>query len=208
MTNANVIGKVKDPIRTLRTIQTVAPNSIIAGGYYRDVYNDVPYSDVDIYVEFKYDEFKSTNTSAWRDLLKLKVDDFRSADEIHVLGDEDETYDVGNDSRIIEVFGLVKSEVRYNIIVVEGEPVDYVQNAFDFNICKNWCDGKRIRFPKEFMADVENKTITFCDRNMSLTEFSHSMNVHLPKLKQKYPNHKLIVPEKHRDVHNKYKKNC
>ena len=208
MTNTNVIGKVKEPVRTLRLIQTVAPKAIIAGGYFRDVYNDVPYSDVDIYVEFLHDDFRTTNISDWKTLLKLKVDDYRSADDIHTLGTEDEPYDIPDDNNIMEVFGLVKNEIKYNIIVVENEPVDYVNAAFDFNICKNWCDGKRIRFPKEFMSDIENKTITVCDRKMSLGDFAHSMDVHLPKLKRKYPHHKLIVPEMHRDLHKKYKKNC
>lgn len=207
MTNANAIGKVKDPIRTLRTIQTVAPSAIIAGGYYRDIYNDVRFSDVDIYVEYTpTKDFSPTNLSTWKNLLHLKCDDWRSSDDIDVMGDSDEAYDLAGQD-MVEVFVMVKTEIKYNIIVVDGHPVDYVNAAFDFNICKTWCDGRRIHFPKEFMADVENKTITFSERKMSLNEFRHSMDVHLPKLKHKYPNHKLIVPEMHRDTHKKYKRN-
>lgn len=209
MTNTNVIGKLKTPIRTLRTIQTVAPKAIIAGGYYRDIFNGVQFSDVDIYVEYSPSkEFNPTYESTWIKALDLKVDNFLSSDSIHEMGSDDEDYRLASDTHMISVFAMVKDDTKYNIIVVDKHPVDYVKAAFDFNICMNWCDGRRIHFPKQFMTDVENKTITFSERRMSLTEFAHSMDVHLPKLQHKYPHHKLIVPDIHRDLHKKYKRNC
>ena len=153
MSNANKISQIKDPIRTLRKIQTVRPESIIAGGYHRDILNDIGYHDVDIYVPYLSDAspFDPTQASSWEKLLELNTNDFRSMDMIQQLGDSDETYDVGNAKNISTVFGLVKNEIHYNIIVTLNEPIEFVEEDFDFNICKTYCDGKKIRFTKEFM---------------------------------------------------------
>lgn len=201
MSSTNLIGKVKDPIRTLKLIHKVAPNAIIAGGYHRDIFNNVHYSDVDIYVEDSTpDNFDVFYADDWSDLLNLKSN-LKSMDRIQELG-EDAGYNKDGDISII--YGVIKNEISYNIIVVSENPIDYIMGAFDFNICKTYCDGKKISFTAEFMSDVEHKTITFADRKMSFNEFSHSMSVHLPKIQDKYPHHKLIVPERLKEMYSQY----
>lgn len=207
MTNTNLIGKTKDPIRTLRTIQTIAPSAIIAGGYHRDIFTGVQFHDVDIFVEMDSALLNPNVETTWISALRLKVDDLRSADSIRIMGSGEVDYRIASDNDIVTVFAMVKGETKYNIIVVDCDPIEHIENSFDFNICKTWCDGKRIHFSKEFMADIENKTITFCERKMSLNEFTHSMDSHLQKLKYKYPDHKVIIPEMLRKVHNQYIKN-
>lgn len=195
MMNANKIGKINEPIRTLRKIQTVSSNAIIAGGYHRDMFTGVDYNDIDIYLEPTI--ASTTNVEYWKLFFKLKVDDFRSMDSIKELSETDEEYDIPNNNKIVTVFEMYKNELKYNLIVTNIDPIDYVEEYFDFGICKTYCDGKKISFTKNFMSDVENKTLTLTAKKLSVANFNHVMSVHYEKLKRKYPNHKLIVPERH-----------
>jgi hypothetical protein len=210
MTNANKLGKVNEPIRVLRKIQARAPDAIIAGGYHRDLYNNVPFNDVDIYIRSDANLSSSEghdlcNSSYWKSFFNLRLDDWRSADAISELGETDEEYDVANNSNIFTVFAMVKNQIKYNLIIINIDPIVYVDTVFDFGICKTYCDGKKVTFTKEFMSDIENKTITFTEEDVSVASLHHAMQVHLPKLKYKYPTHQLIVPERHQKVYQKYK---
>lgn len=196
MMNANQIGKINPAIRTLRKIQAVSPTAIIAGGYHRDMFTGVDYNDIDIYLELG-NNLSIGSAEYWKNLFNLKIDDFRSMDSIKELSETDEEYDVPNNNNIVTVFEMIKSELKYNLIIVNIDPIDYVEEYFDFGICKTYCDGTKISFTKDFMSDVENKTFTLTARKLSVANFNHVMSVHYEKLKHKYPNHKLIVPERH-----------
>ena len=211
MSNANQISQIKEPIRTLRKIQTVRPEAIIAGGYHRDLLNDVHYSDVDIIVPniISTDNlFNPCTTSEWERLFNLQTNDFRSMDMIQEL-DEDGDGDYGESAskNIFTAFGMIKNEINYNIIIVDNDPIDFVMEDFDFNICKTYCDGKKITFTKEFMADIEHKHLTFAARDVNLEQFARAMQVHLPKLKTKYPTHKVVIDPSHDKINSQYKKN-
>ncbi len=195
MPNANALSKIKEPIRILRRIKSqVTQTAIIAGGYYRDIYNDVKYNDVDIYLRGAYDEF---NTDYWKNLFELKTHGLGLTDSIAKLSETDEEYDVENNADIIEVYGMIKNEINYNLIIVACNPIQYVHERFDFGICKVYCDGNKIRFTQAFMEDVNNKTLTFSDCDFTKSNFNHAMHVHLSKLKEKYPEHTVVMPEKH-----------
>lgn len=212
MANANQISLIKEPIRTLRKIQTVRPGAIIAGGYHRDLLNDVHFSDVDILVpRLQANEatvFDTCRTSDWENLFKLQINNWRSMDMIQEL-DEDDAGDYGESAseNIRTAFGLIKNEINYNLIIVENDPIDFVMDDFDFNICKTYCDGKKVTFTKEFMADIEQKHLTFAARDVNLEQFARAMQVHLPKLKAKYPDYKVVVDPSHEKIHNQFKKN-
>jgi hypothetical protein len=203
MMNANKIGKINEPIRTLRKIQRICPNAIIAGGYHRDMYTGVDYNDIDIYIELG-NNLSVGSKDFWKTYFELKVDDFRSMDGIRELSETDEEYDVPNNNNIITVYEMVKNELKYNLIIINNSPIDYVEEFFDFGICKTYCDGKKISFTKDFISDVENKTLTLTARKLSVANFNHVMSVHFEKLKHKYPNHKLIVPERHIEAYKQF----
>jgi hypothetical protein len=213
MSNANTIARIKDPIRTLRKIQTVLPDTIIAGGYHRDIFNNIPYSDVDIYVPtpdaasvVNNSSFCVHYTNDWEELLELKHD-FRSMDRIQELTGENRASGVDGTPTLEMVFGMIKNEINYNLIIVNTLPIDFVMQTFDFNICKTYCDGEKVTFTKEFMSDVEQKRLTLTDNKLNLKEFTSAMNVHLPKLKYKYPQHKVVIPDVHDAVKQQYKEN-
>ncbi len=201
MSNANTLSKVNEPIRVLRKIKAVYPTAIIAGGYHRDIYNNKEYSDVDIYVDgSKHRQTEATDTSFWKELLGLKTDDYKSGDYIEECSETDEDYDAINNDSILAVFELCKNQISYNVIVIARPPIEYVIEEFDFGLCKVYCDGEKVSFTKEFMTDVEQKTLTFTDRKVSKANYAHAMSVHLTKLQLKYPNHKVVIPEIHKET--------
>jgi len=209
MSNANKLSKINEPISTLRKIQKIASNSIIAGGYFRDKFSDVPYNDIDIYIQPTYQKAALNNDVCdkeyWKGFFNLKVDDYGSMDNIAELGETDEEYDIINNNNIITVFEMTRNELRYNLIIINIDPIKYVEELFDFGICKNYCDGKKVTFTKEFMSDIEHKRLTFTDRAVSDANLNHAINVHLPKLQHKYPNFTVVFPPKYQKKYQQYK---
>jgi len=197
---SNKLNKVNEPIRILRNInQNYISGSIIAGGYYRDIYHKRPFNDIDIFVHTnnshtKYIRSDAYTTDFWAEVFDLNLDSFWSGDTIEEM-EPDDTYDQLNDMDM--VFELVKSEVKYNIVLVDLPPVEYVNDVFDFGICKAYCDGHKVTFTKDFISDAENKTLTFTNKSVSEDSFCYSMNNHLKKLMTKFPNHQVYIPEKY-----------
>ena len=204
MTNVNTLSKIKEPIRTLRKFRNArTPSAIIAGGYHRDLYNEVDFHDVDIYLK---GDMGDLSADFLTDFFELKVNDFRSNDRVDALSETDEEYDIENSEHIVAVYAMVMNDIDYNFIVVDCDPIRYVKERFDFGICKVYCDGTKITYTEEFMVDVANKTLTFADQPFSKAGFSHAMHVHYAKLIKKYPNHRLVMPDRHQKKYNEYKK--
>ena len=202
MTNVNTLSKIKEPIRILRKFRNHhAFSAIIAGGYHRDLYNEVDFRDIDIYLKGNMGDL---SVPFLTDFFELKVNDFRSMDRVKVLSETDEEYDVENSEHIVSVYEMVMNELHYNFIMVDCDPIKYVKERFDFGICKVYCDGTKITYTEEFMADAINKTLTFSTNRFSKAGFHHAMHVHLSKLKQKYPGHTLVIPEKHQKNYKEY----
>ncbi len=209
MSNTSQLSKINEPVQVLRKIQRISSNAIIAGGYFRDKFNEIPYNDIDVYIqqpESKEAAEKFGDTEFWKEYLNLKVDSWKSIDNISNLTDTDKDYDSANNSSIITVFEMTKNKLVYNLIMVNSDPIVYVNKHFDFGICKTWCDGKKITFTKEFMSDVEHKTLTYTEGKVSNTKFVHAMHIHLTKLQSKYPQHSLVIPPKHEVMYQKYKR--
>jgi len=209
MSNTSKLSKINEPVQVLRKIQRVSSNAIIAGGYFRDKFNEVPYSDIDVYIQ-QPDAFSAatnfTDMEFWKEYFNLNVEDWKSQDDISDLSETDEEYDIVNNSNIIAVFEMTKNELAYNLIVVNTDPVEYVTEHFDFGICKTWCDGEKITFTKEFMSDVEHNTLTYTEEKVSPANFNHAMHIHLAKLQRKYPQHTLVIPDKHQQMYQTFKR--
>jgi len=194
------LSKVNEPIRILRNInEKYISNSIIAGGYYRDMYHKLEYNDIDIFVctSFaKSDHIASDalTTDFWTEVFDLNLDRTWEPDYIEEL-EADGDYDNLNDIEM--VFELSKNDIKYNVVLVDIEPVDYVNEVFDFGICKAYCDGTKVTFTKDFISDAENKFLTFTNLTASVDSFCYSMNTHLQKLIMKFPNHRIYVPQKY-----------
>ena len=204
MTNANTLSKIKEPIRTLRKFRIdLFPSAIIAGGYHRDLYNEVDFHDVDIYLK---GDMGDLSPDLLADFFNLNLNDFRSNDRVDTLSETDAEYDIENSEHIVAVYAMVMNDIDYNFIMVDCDPIQYVKERFDFGICKVYCDGIKITYTEEFMADVANKTLTFADTPFSKAGFTHAMHIHFAKLRKKYPNHSLVMPNRHQKKYDEYKK--
>ena len=199
MSNTTQLSKINEPISILRKIREELPDTVIGGGYFRDLYLDIPFNDIDIYVNAEPENSSMASeiyrSDFWKNLLGLRVGSFLSMDYIRRMGSGDEDYYQLNNVRT--VFDIVKSEVKYNIILVDQDPVEYVLKTFDFGICKVYSDGNKIHFSEEFLKDVNYRTLTFTKEKVSLSSFKRSMEYHYVKLKKKFPHHKLVLPPVH-----------
>lgn len=199
------LNKNVDFIAALLRIQKTIPSAIIAGGLIRDLYHDKPIKDVDIYVPLDApdynDEVSTCSRFFWNDIFKLKS----SNDYIENMdGEGDEDYD----SEDIGMVWEISAQNRlYNIIVVNEKPIDYVEKHFDIGLCKVYCDGKKIRLTSEFLHDSRFKKLTIVSKNIKQEEFARMMNYHVKKLKDKYPDHTLVIPPMYDKFYKLYIKN-
>lgn len=195
--NLQRLSKNTEAIYNLLCIRETLPTAIIAGGWLRDLYHDIPFNDVDIYVT-EENQIKSADCYSiyeemfWREQFKLKTDGFMAYDNISQPG-ADGCYD--GKSHIDAVWEIRKGFTRYNIIIVDIDPTDYINQYFDIGLCKAFCDGSRIRLTADFMHDSQHRQLTLVSKEIDEEEFKHVMTRHIPKLRNKYPGYTLIVPE-------------
>lgn len=212
--NLNSLTKMHDAIRTLTRIQNAGYKSaVLAGGAIRDMYNNIPVNDYDL---FLWDPYSSTEINS----SKLDIDEeyisklcgvpkprpyeFASTGVTKYKPSAAGDYTIN--AHIATVWNVMMPEMDYQIIFVRHKPELYVQKYFDFGICKAYCDGNRIHLSEDFMTDISNQTITVCGEDMSKKMFTYSVTHHLPRIKRKYAGFKVIVSDhnvQHIDDHNK-----
>lgn len=193
-----------------------ATEAIIAGGALRDLYNERPVKDVDIFVVSRGSTKK--NEKFLRQMVKnanltiTKKDVYSSGGYFaggHTVEDfSQKTADSINNSFAAEswVFTSAQSGQEFNVIFV-GEPLvnveDYLSNGaptnparikdkvldhFDFGICQIACDGEEITTTPAYRAGVKNKTITLLR--------SDTDKDHLERIIAKYPDWELCSEAK------------
>lgn len=204
-------------IQTLQLIQNAGHHTaIVAGGAIRDMYHDVLISDIDIFIQhpghmkssvpvkkylpkrpFDHPEW----TAYWADVLRLRdINDPFDGDDIEwyyssyeppsAFDDEDDFT-----AEIISVWNVYRGLNAYQIVFTTIDPISYVNDHFDFGLCKAYCDGKRLHFTEDFMRDSRNKTITLVGKNMPEQRVKYAMLSHYPRIREKYPGHRLVVPD-------------
>jgi hypothetical protein len=198
MSNQTTLSKISEPIRILRNIRETIPEAIIAGGYHRDLYHDKRVSDVDIFISNFPNEDENLamdifDDSFWIEQFNLNIGSFLSMDNIRALGKGDEDYD--GIPWVSGVYEICKNERKYNVIIVDAYPIEYVEKHFDFDLCKVYCDGQKVTFTKEFITDSQNKTITYSTTKATQSLFDRSMEFRYPKIKKKYPEFELQIVE-------------
>lgn len=174
----------------LRRIRNEGWNAIIAGGAIRDTYHDKPISTVDILVKAQKKmiqglgvDFKSPQwMKYWFTLFKCSA---KNQDDVIYLGDM-ETFEK-LDKHIIAVWQVITNGKTYQIILITKNPETYVQENFDFGICKAYCDGTKMRFTHQFLQDSLNHTITLYKENLTDKQIEYALNEHILKINKKYP---------------------
>lgn len=193
-----------------------AVEGIIAGGALRDLYNERPVKDVDIFVVSRGSAKK--NEKFLREIVKkngfeVMKKEAASGDgpfaSSHTVEDFSQKTSSGvNNSVVAEswTFTMEQSGQEYNVIFV-GDPIvdveDYLNNGapvspteiknkvlehFDFGICQIACDGEEISTTAAYKSDVKNKMIT---KTRPDTDKEH-----LERIMAKYPDWKLCSESK------------
>lgn len=195
--HAKPLTKSHEAVRTLRRVQVRGFRSaVIAGGAIGDLFFGKRPRDYDIFVMTPYlsKEFNTNNepTSVpefWFDVVGCNRGP-ESNDYVHQFNrkedyDEDSPYFASN--RVSEVYKIQKNSVEYNIVLVDTDPREYVENYFDFGICRALCDGFKNIYTSDFMKDATNKTITICEAAFTKETFDYSVKRHLPRVRAKFP---------------------
>lgn len=212
MSNVQRLNVVSEPVHFLRKIRKILPTAIIAGGFYRDIYHNIPYSDVDIFIDPNlfikpkpYGAFNLQRTAAnfyevyfWETMFNIQKNNDDNSFDYDYVEDITTESDEYEDNYIDGVFEIVHNEIKYNIILIPDiDPIKYIFDSFDFDLCKVYSDGTKISFSKEFMYDSKHKTISFTNRDVTFEFFCIAMTKHLKKLKRKYNTFRVHVPDKH-----------
>lgn len=197
--------KLEEHAYQLRRIKQTIPSAIIAGGIIRDLYHGKNFKDVDIYVPGS-GHSESYSKKFWISQFDLSTDKHTlyGNDSINEFTGTESDYSERN--YIDMVWEIRKVSTLYNIIVVDLDPVEYVERFFDVGLCKAYCDGKKIRLTSDFMYDSQYKQLTIVAEDMPKEEFFFMMNKHVAKLKLKYPGHSLVIPERFEEFYNEFDK--
>lgn len=200
------IHKYDDLIKPLAYLQKAGfESAIIAGGCFRDIYHGWYPRDIDIFV---WDPTFSNETTPFKELSNNRKENpghvWRTGTEIDTIwidlfrledfdrieqkfGEYDE-----NSGKITAVWDIWKAEINFQVIMTKVPPIEHMEQNFNIGLCKVYCDGTKVRFTGDFMKDAHNKTFTICAKNMTQAEYNSTIDIHIPRLRSKYPNHKVI----------------
>lgn len=182
----SLIGRMPAEIKKVyRDMSAIAP-CIIAGGAVRDTLLGRAVKDIDVFMDSAYKTVFMNSVSAqyWKRLG-------RSHTEYKLANVVDEVYETS--------FGY---QWPVQVIFCSIDPEEYVTRYFDLGICKAWYDGTRIHCHKDFIKDVNNKTIAMCLDDKTLrraypnTAYAiKHIKAHANRIHAKYPSHAVVVPE-------------
>lgn len=199
------IHKYDDLIKPLAYLQKAGfESAIIAGGCFRDIYHGWYPRDIDIFVwdptfsnettplkEFS-NKRKENPGNVWRtgtDIDTVWIDLFRLEDFDRIeqkFGEYDE-----QNGKITAVWDIWKSAINFQVIMTKVPPIEHMERNFNIGLCKVYCDGVKVRFTGDFMRDATNKTLTIVGENLSQQEYDHTVDIHIPRLRTKYPHHTI-----------------
>lgn len=209
---------MSDDIYVLRKLQSVGYQSaIIGGGAVRDAYLDRWPNDIDIFIWNAYEssepvdsEYRAINEKSLAKLFDLTITEKQEpdiSDDPFNLNFDSFFFDTDADSvtrlnnaaytgranHVVSVWDVWMNlfETRYQIIVLNKDPVEYVTKYFDIGLCMCYCDGIRMRYTDAFLTDATNKTLTVCGE-LTEAEYRYTMDHHILKLKQYFPNYTVI----------------
>ena len=208
---------INDPaVRVLRQIQRERfPEAIIAGGAPRDLFLEQPIKDFDIFIK---DRAGATDPQFWCNLfglehlvehewMDIQTMAFMSFRNILMNAKDKAPANVNTSGyevkqHLRQVFDMIIHDVIFQVIVVDIDPKEYVEDWFDFGLCKAWCDGTRFHYTGPFMEDVRNRTLTVVQKKMSRPEMEFCLKVRKPRLLAKYPGYTFKVAPHLADLYN------
>lgn len=158
--------------------------AVVAGGYLRDLYFGIPFSDIDVFIHDKHENMDEDDII---NLFELKDVLDENGDIVERLGDSDPNGSCfGRHNHLISVFNIWKNQLPFQAVLLNKPPQEYINNYFDTGINMCFYDGKRIRYTPEFMHDVDNKIITVRGIQEPY-ELHKCVTLHVPRLLKKFP---------------------
>ena len=202
--NRNLIPQ--DVVNTLHILHANGfPDAIIAGGILRDGYFNQMFKDVDIFIH-RVSYRNKVNEDTWIDALELNIGNQYDPKYLKDFVRRDHAQYPSPDTTITAMWDVLKNLIPYQIILTKIPPIEYVEQKFDFGLCKVYYDGTKVRFLPDFMHDARNQTLTLVGQNMSQEEVEYSMNEHLDRIQYKYPNFRVKVAAHNQKLVDKSKK--
>lgn len=200
-------------VQFLKFLQTEMhyPEAIIAGGAIRDTYlQTYDPTDWDIYIKSRmYPTLNVCDITS--DLLVYELDMLFGNFKTNIWEKEWETNDLlatrpklpgslsGCDMALgnFQIDGLAGP---ISIICTPHVPKTFVSNRFTVDLCKGYCDGKKVHISSEMKRDIINNTIT-CDFKLVDDQHENIQNMwlekhvfdHLVRVHTKYPNFKVCI---------------
>lgn len=209
-----LIKRTDHMIQTLQLIHNAGHDSaIIAGGAIRDAYHGVIESDIDIFImhpsvfpqgsakpdcmpaqQFSHNDWKDY----WSRVLRLRTTQFGPSDSASAAFSvyaADTDLEHMPSQEILAVWNVFRGLNMYQIIFLNMDPVAYVNDKFDFGLCKAYCDGHKVHFTRDFMHDSHNRKISMVGKDLTTAQVKYALDHHWPRIQEKYPGYSLHVPE-------------
>lgn len=204
------ISKNEEMFVTLNLLQEAGfKSAVIAGGAIRDLKFGIIPRDIDIFLldpriggGLREDSPVSIITDYDRDdvladILNLRQNKLQYARDSIDRKAGKEYYKGHN--HITSVVDVIKGCTPFQLIFLDKDPIEFVEDNFDFGLCKCYCDGNKIRYTPDFMRDLRDERLTLVAKNMSDAQYRSMVN-HYRKLSEKFPKHKFRVAEHNRKI--------
>ena len=191
--------------------QTSGFSGFVAGGFLRDAHCGQVAKDVDMYISTPNgltEEQLNEKVKAFYDSLgyEFELHQRREGEQQPRFGDAPE-YPI-----VLRVYSTTKCPEDCYPVDLVFTPVGLHHPArFDINLCNITCNARgRINTPREFMADVEGKTLTlsYLDdpiaqemrgyANLTDEQFEPTyrrLSNHISRIKAKYPDHAIVFSD-------------
>ena len=197
-------------LEPLHQLHDMGCTAYVAGGAVRDTVLGRPVKDIDIFIwHFNHDPSRGLSQSQQKSWQGLRPgDDAESwltwvfdnptwepqanhAEQYH--GGSfiaDEAYNIS--PHIEDVVNLRLRNIEYQFITTTIHPLEYVNQYFDINLCRGWCDGTKMSLGTAFMQDWHNKTITVSG-DLTRAQYQYTIYQHLPRVVAKYPDYTVVI---------------
>jgi hypothetical protein len=190
-------------------------SAIIAGGAIRDTYHNKPVRDIDLYI-WSPETSNEHTTRSIKDVLKqldashptrIEPIPAPAAPTFYIKSAKSPAHQapaiirpsMGTDcgESIYDtayISGVIPCTIKgqdFEFIITSINPILYVNDFFDIGLCKCYSDGHKIQLTSDFIEDSLNKTLTIVGKDMHQCHIDYTMQNHVPKLQEKYPNYPI-----------------
>lgn len=161
------------------------PEAIVAGGFLRDLDNNVDFKDIDVFI--------SSESGKTMDEVRYMFGLPQEGSEI------EETPEYIALSHVNQLLELDRQGYPFQIIMVD-DPVENFMKAqldrFDIGLCKIAYDGKKVVRHPDYITDKKIKALTIYSTGGRMRQSIERAN----RIKERYPEFEIVYDVKEMDV--------